>query len=304
MSDKPLLDSNTCATYLLEDYEISTIDSAGVLAAVTRLMREEASRGIDNQILFEALRTAFKGHTVDALRDEVLMQVAGGEMRPSHAESLASAFGWEPFAAWADPASFDPMAEPTWTLPMAAAWIDVHECVFRDVDDQITLERIRADDFRSEERDDEYVALPEDDIRRAVSERNAELRADAVRRVMPAYVAASKRWARVYSDDDTDEELGFELAPRIYRGWLTSNGSSTVRDRLVSALAEGKVVAERFVRGAWTAIPAGDWRFLRVISHDGRRSGVIIVLDQDGCNIGDVRVSREAAMRLWPAACA
>ena len=266
--------------------------------------RLDATDIAEHALLTMALRKVWGSDTRGGavLRETIEAAVFDSRLRPASAETWATIFAWRPYAGWADPALFDPMAESTWSLPMAAAWIDAHDRVFVDVNERLWQERDRAAAHRETGREAEHVAVPESDIRRAVRECNAERRADVVRRVMRDYVKASTRWARVESDDP-DDDLGFELAPRVYRGWIAPQEQSTVRARLMSALAEGKIVAERFVSGAWTAIPAGDWRFVLVRDFDDGERGVFVVLDSDGRDsVGDVRISREAIMRQWAAA--
>jgi hypothetical protein len=56
-------------------------------------------------------------------RDEILDRVSRGEITPDEAEGEAARLGLPPFAHTPDPAQFNPMSEPWWTLGMAAAWI-------------------------------------------------------------------------------------------------------------------------------------------------------------------------------------
>jgi hypothetical protein len=55
-------------------------------------------------------------------RAEILIRVRRGEMSTKAAEKWA-AENHEIFSTRPNPGQFDPMAEPQWTLPMAAAWI-------------------------------------------------------------------------------------------------------------------------------------------------------------------------------------
>jgi hypothetical protein len=57
-----------------------------------------------------------------SMRDEILARVRSGEMSTREAEDWAAENG-EIFSTEPDPERFDPMTEPQWTLPMAAAWI-------------------------------------------------------------------------------------------------------------------------------------------------------------------------------------
>ena len=56
------------------------------------------------------------------MREEILARVRRGETSTETAEHWAAENG-EIFSTKPDPARFDPMTEPHWTLPMAAAWI-------------------------------------------------------------------------------------------------------------------------------------------------------------------------------------
>jgi hypothetical protein len=62
-------------------------------------------------------------YTPDPPRDEVLERVFRGEITPDEAEHEAARLGLPPFARTPDPAQFNPMCEPWWTLGMAVAWI-------------------------------------------------------------------------------------------------------------------------------------------------------------------------------------
>jgi hypothetical protein len=55
-------------------------------------------------------------------RNDVIDRVKHLSMSPWEAERWAEENGLEPFSKRPDPTNFDPMREPQWTLPMAAAW--------------------------------------------------------------------------------------------------------------------------------------------------------------------------------------
>jgi hypothetical protein len=57
------------------------------------------------------------------LRDDLIEQVLRGKMTTTRAEELANQNGLPPLLQSPDPAAFDPMNEPFWTIPMALAWI-------------------------------------------------------------------------------------------------------------------------------------------------------------------------------------
>lgn len=61
-------------------------------------------------------------HTPDP-RDKIIDRALGGEITPDEAESEAERLGLRPLAQTPDPAEFNPMSEPWWSLGMAAAWI-------------------------------------------------------------------------------------------------------------------------------------------------------------------------------------
>ena len=56
-------------------------------------------------------------------RDQILDRASRGEITPDGAEAEAVRLGLPPFARTPDPVKFNPMAQPWWTLGMAAAWI-------------------------------------------------------------------------------------------------------------------------------------------------------------------------------------
>lgn len=58
-------------------------------------------------------------------RDQILDRASSGEITPDEAEAEAEAarLGLRPFAHKPEPAEFNPMSQPWWTLGMAAAWI-------------------------------------------------------------------------------------------------------------------------------------------------------------------------------------
>jgi hypothetical protein len=60
---------------------------------------------------------------VPSRRDELISLARLGEITPEEAEAEAAANRWEPFAREPDPAEFDPMLEPRWSIVMAVAWI-------------------------------------------------------------------------------------------------------------------------------------------------------------------------------------
>jgi hypothetical protein len=56
-------------------------------------------------------------------RDDLIDKVTKGLLPPEEAEAEALRLGLGPLAQRPDPAAFDPMAEPYWSLPMAVAWL-------------------------------------------------------------------------------------------------------------------------------------------------------------------------------------
>jgi hypothetical protein len=56
-------------------------------------------------------------------RDDILDRASRGEITPEQAEEEALRLGVGPLARRPDSDAFDPMKEPWWTLPMAAAWV-------------------------------------------------------------------------------------------------------------------------------------------------------------------------------------
>lgn len=62
-------------------------------------------------------------HAYEHERMWLIELVRDGEMKPSDAEAEAVRLGCRPLVPVPDPALFDPMLEPLWTLYMALAWI-------------------------------------------------------------------------------------------------------------------------------------------------------------------------------------
>jgi hypothetical protein len=56
-------------------------------------------------------------------RDQILDRASRGEITPDEAEAEAAQLGLRPFAHMPEPAKFNPMSQPWWTLGMAAAWV-------------------------------------------------------------------------------------------------------------------------------------------------------------------------------------
>jgi hypothetical protein len=59
-------------------------------------------------------------------REMILAMARFGEISPSTAEKWIREEGFEPIPPFPHIAAFDPMQEPEWTLPMAAAWFIWH----------------------------------------------------------------------------------------------------------------------------------------------------------------------------------
>lgn len=115
----------TWARGLREYYGDDRINSERLLARANRVLLRAAQSPDRWEALAEALGTYLDLNTIEgrALRSYIEVAVEGGEMRPSVAEMWAKRLSWPPFAGWADPISYDPMAEEMWTLPMAVSWI-------------------------------------------------------------------------------------------------------------------------------------------------------------------------------------
>ena len=57
------------------------------------------------------------------VRDRIILLVSRGRMSPEKANAIAARRELGPFERQPDPAQFDPMRQPWWTLAMAVAWI-------------------------------------------------------------------------------------------------------------------------------------------------------------------------------------
>lgn len=256
---------------------------------------------------FETLHTTFGLTTIDgkALRDDILLAVEGGDMRPGDAERAAELLGWPRFADWADRNRFDPMTLDKWTLPMVAAWLHWHTTNVHDKDDLTGQERERVstrnelETFSQEEIERHGLATQFQEwrqscgvegaldiaaIKSASRERNFEHVKDQVRRHWPEYVAASTRWIECGN--------GYVLGKREDRGWSdlpdeTSDTKSILYDKLLSK----QFNAERYCDGGFRTIPSDEWSVLRIVGFDDE-GGVFRVFAPDQSEYLSVRVPR------------
>lgn len=154
--------------------------------------------------------------------------------RPEQAEAEAARRGWAPLAAEPDPAKFDPMTEPQWTLVMAMAWIAT-----RSVD----AVRLMWNKYRAE-----YPVW-----------RRKEWRDGPGGKVF-------KGWLLYFLEPATS--LGLELLVVIEGmkedGRLVVMSATGARDALWEALQEGLLPATGKVRqgGDRVTIPAEEWQSL------------------------------------------
>jgi hypothetical protein len=286
---------------LRDAYGDGRLNAASLLTHVARIMARGASRPDRADFLRAALREAFGECDVEgaALRSNIETLVEDGAMRPGVAESWAKTFGWRPFAEWADPALFNPMAQEFWTLPMTAAWIRWHK-----------LDR-SGEAYIDDETDKEAT---KDYWRKRDCARIVE----QMRRHFHAYIAASTRWIEVEHPALPDEERhpvasddaashvkeqvksGYVVGPREDRGWSDHPGEKTDTKRLLrEALSSGLLKAERYSNGGFVPIPSNEWDALKVNGfHDD--DGVYKVVAPHGAEHLHVRVLRKQVTSVFP----
>lgn len=176
--------------------------------------------------------------TAQAARDKLFDDIFYGRMRPDEAEAEAARQGLEPLQPKPDVSCFDPMAEATWTLAMAVAWI-----VWR------TPEEVRQnwDDYLRE--CCHWVWA----IRRLPMDGGREWE-------------IAEGWELQHSQPATLDRLSFE---EIYHDVLGAEGRKlvsvkTAREDLWGRLAEGTLVATAVQAGTEcpVQIPAHEWPYL------------------------------------------
>ena len=194
------------------------------------------------------------------LRDEILARVRRGETSTQKAEDWAAENG-EIFSTKPDPARFDPMSEPHWTLPMAAAWI-----IERSGEDV----REQWDSYRSDWRDWESLGPPDF---------GAELRA-----VGPANLDVFARDVDPFEDDANMRPFAHEMCFALRSGQLGATGVSRARK-----------VRVPISKLAWRGPFLGTERKAR---HDAIYA---VDIDDDGVVIfNEVRVPRDEVIGIWP----
>lgn len=264
-----------------------------------------------------ALRTTFGLTTLDgkALRDDILIAVEAGDMRPADAERAAELLGWPRFADWADRTRFDPTPLYKWTLPMVAAWIHWHTVNVHD-DGGVSGDEIDRASARNE-----LVSMSPDEIARlglttqfqewrqacgvegaldiaaikkASRERKFEHVIDKVRRHWPEYLAASTRWIECGN--------GYVLGKREDRGWSDlPDETSDTKSILYDALLSKKFNAERYCDGGFKTIPSDEWSALHIVGFD-EEGGVFRVFAPDQSEYLSVRVPKVDVLRMFPPA--
>lgn len=285
---------------LRDAYGEGRLSATALLARVALALARAASRPDREVLLRTALNEAFSKRSVEgaALRVNIETLVEGGEMQPSAAESWAQSFGWPPFAGWADPAKFDPMAEAFWTLPMTAAWIRWHKLD--------RLSQAYIDDGTDRDATKDYWRKR--DFARVVEQ---------VRRHWHTNIAASTRWMEVEYPALPDDEhqpsakatasrtleqarRGYVVAPREDRGWSDLPGETTETRRILCEALRSKLLqAERYYDGAFKPIPEDEWSALTIVGfHDD--DGVHRVFAPDGAEYLVVRIPRKQVVTAFP----
>jgi hypothetical protein len=263
---------------------------------------------------FAMLHATFSLTTSDgkALRDDILIAVEAGDMRPADAERAAELLGWSRFADWADRTRIDPMTLDKWTLPMVAAWIHWHNTNVHDKDDltgqrsERVSERHELENFSQDEIErlglttqfhewrracgveiaHDIGAIKKDigAIKKAAREANLEHVIDKVRRHWPEYIAASTRWIECGN--------GYVLGKRENHGWSDlPDETSDTKNILYDALLSKQFNAERYCDGGFKPIPSDEWSALKIVGFDDE-GGVFRVFAPDQSEYLAVRVPR------------
>jgi hypothetical protein len=203
-----------------------------------------------------------------SMRDEILARVRCGEMSTREAEDWAAEHG-EIFSIKPDRALFDPMTEPHWTLPMAAAWIM-----------ERSGENVREqwDSYRSEWREWESLEQSSPD---GFPDFGAELRA-----VGPANLDVFARDVDPFEDDANMRPFAHEMCFALRSGQLSATGVSRAR--------KVRVPISKF---AWRGPFQGAERKTRhdaiyAVDADVDDGGVVI--------FGEVQVPRDEVIGIWP----
>ncbi len=161
-------------------------------------------------------------HAIHAL----LVQVGKGLLSIEEAESQALAGGHGPLLRQPDPADFDPMQEPFWSLPMVVAWIAWRfEAAVRDAWDDY---RLKCEDWHYRE----YRLGPDAPMKKSLSverRRPANLAFLAMSEVFDETIEATL--SSLMTVHDARKALWRELQ----RGSIAASGvtgASGVRDRI------------------------------------------------------------------------
>ena len=202
-------------------------------------------------------------------RDDLITIVQRGEMAPADAESEAKRLGFGPLASEPDPNDYDPMREPFWTLPMAAAWIayrtpDAVRNWWGEYRQKFSVWRFR-----------DWRVGPDGPVHQGhfLEERpNATL--------VRLHMVDAKR----------DQADPMSVAEAINAFWLATQSGSLE----VTGIDEDT--------GRRVPIPAQEWHDLTWFEEKGR--DVICAKPRPGLNTaryGDLIVSAEAVLGRWPA---
>jgi hypothetical protein len=209
-------------------------------------------------------------------RNKLIAEVHFGRMTPGEAEEAAKRQGLIPLAEKPDPALFNPMHEPTWTLAMVVAWI-----VWR------TPEAVRDnwDDYRLECWD--WITLtrhlPVNDGKDFQETTVAELQQLPNATLMGLMA-----------------EEAFNRASEAEVRKLVS--VKTAREGLWKRLAEGALMATAVaeVSGKPVQVPAHEWSYLTAMADKDLADELRYSQTAQTVEYRDAKFRRDDILRLWP----
>ena len=198
-------------------------------------------------------------------RDKLIDRVRHGEIEPEEAEARAAALGLPPFESKPNPAQFDPMKEPHWTLPMVLVWLMSRnpDCV-REMWDEFRLGHSKFQPTRWRTPDGPVVEGYE------------------LRQREPANLIVVSM-ACIDPTDEPEMRVDFTTAEAV----------------LTRKLSEGTVGAYGLneVTGKRVQIPADEWIDLKLVDKQyGRRT--VLVVRGGGREYSDVRLRSDDARRI------
>ncbi|MCO6409052.1 hypothetical protein [Hoeflea alexandrii] len=209
-------------------------------------------------------------------RNTLIAEVHFGRMTPGEAEEAAKTQGLMPLAEKPDPALFNPMDEPTWTLAMAVGWI-----VWR------TPEAVRDnwDDYRLECWD--WITL----TRRLPVNDGKGFQETTVAELQQLSHATLMGLMAVEAFDHASEAEVRKLV-----------SVKTAKEDLWRRLAEGALIATAVaeVSGKPVQVPAHEWSYLTALADKDLADELRYSQTAQTVEYREVTFRREDIIRLWP----